>query len=144
MMGKITTKNKQIKQIIFIVRYGPSIYIISANLQWCVCICDVWVCMCGCVQACMWLHACRSLVMVCLSLCGLQRKGIFLVNRCIVDVHTTGFLYLSLIPSTGVSPTLPLLLCICVSAAAFSVASSHYTCMSSDNDLSLSPVQGVV
>lgn len=144
MMGKITTKTKQIKQIIFIVKYGPSIYIISANLQWCVCICDVWVCMCGCVQACMWLHACRSLVMVCLSLCGLQRKGIFLVNRCIVDVHTTGFLYLSLIPPTGVSPTLPLLLCICVSAAAFSVASSHYTCMSSDNDLSLSPVQGVV
>lgn len=82
--------------------------------------------------------------MVCLSLCGLQRKGIFLVNRCIVDVHTTGFLYLSLIPPTGVSPTLPLLLCIRVSAAAFSVASSHYTCMSSDNDLSLSPVQGVV
>lgn len=88
-------------------------------------------------------------VTACLSLSGhgvsfTMRKGIFLVNRCIVDVHTTGFLCLSLIPPTGVSPTLPLLLCIRVSAAAFSVASSHYTCMSSDNDLSLSPVQGVV
>jgi len=73
--------------------------------------------------------------MVCLSMCRLQHKDIFLLNQPFVCMQTTGFLSSSITSSTVVF--LPLSLCalpffppFCVAAAA-----SYFTCMGRGGDL---------